>query len=271
MIAGRGRHGRRGGRLTRSLAIVREDFAGNTPPPSIGYKGGVNTTSFADPAAVLVLGTTNAGKVRELVDLLAPHGITCRSLREVVGAVEVEETGATFAENAALKAVAQARALRAWVLAEDSGLVVPALDGAPGVLSARFSGPTPPGATEPTDERNNTLLIERMAALAGCDRGAHYACHAALADPSGSVVAVSEGACHGVIAPGRRGAGGFGYDPLFIVPEYWRTFGEIAPAVKAVISHRARALRAILPAIVRAFGQGRTGSDATVSRRPAMA
>ena len=95
--------------------------------------------------AVLVLGTTNAGKVRELVDLLAPHGIACRSLREVAGAVEVEETGATFADNAALKATQQARALNAWVLAEDSGLVVPALGGAPGVHSARFSGPAPAG------------------------------------------------------------------------------------------------------------------------------
>lgn len=250
-----------------AAGLASEDFAGNTPSLSIGYKRGVNTTSFADPGAGLVLGTTNAGKVRELVALLAPHGIACRSIREVAGAVEVEETGATFAENAALKAVAQARALRAWVLAEDSGLVVPALDGAPGVLSARFSGPAPAGATEPTDERNNTLLLERMAGLAGQGRAAHYACHAALADPSGRVVAVSAGACHGVIAPSRRGAGGFGYDPLFVVPEYWRTFGEIAPAVKAVISHRARALRAILPAILRALGIVPDGAGRDVSRR----
>ena len=231
----------------------------------------MKVTPADEPAGpLLVLGTTNAGKVRELVELLAPHGIACRSLREVAGSVEVEETGSTFAENAALKATAQARALQAWVLAEDSGLVVPALDGAPGVRSARFSGPPPAGATEPIDERNNTLLLERMAGFEGGGRAAHYACHAALADPSGSVVAVSAGTCHGIIAPCRRGTGGFGYDPLFIVPEYGRTFGEIAPAVKAVISHRARAMRAILPAIVRALGE-RRASGTTVSRRPVMA
>ncbi|MFM7107925.1 MAG: RdgB/HAM1 family non-canonical purine NTP pyrophosphatase [Planctomycetaceae bacterium] len=228
-------------------------------------------TSSVGQAPVLVLGTTNAGKVRELLELLAPHGIECRSLREVEGAVEVEETGDTFAENAALKATAQARALRAWVLAEDSGLVVPALGGAPGVLSARFSGPAPAGETQPADERNNALLLERMAGLSGRERSAHYACHAAISDPSGSVVATSEGACHGVIAARRRGSGGFGYDPLFVVPECWRTFGEIAPAVKAVISHRARAMRAILPAIVRALGEGVGPREVAVSRPRPMA
>ena len=214
---------------------------------------------------MLVLGTTNAGKVRELVDLLGPHGIECRSLRDVTGAVDVEETGATFAENAALKASLQARALTAWVLAEDSGLVVPALGGAPGVHSARFSGPVPAGSGQAVDERNNDLLLERMAALAGRDRAAHYACHAALADPTGRVVAVAAGACHGEIARARRGAGGFGYDPLFIVPEYGRTFGEIPPAVKAVISHRARALRGLVPAIVRHLGGPAAEAAAPVS------
>lgn len=198
----------------------------------------------------LVLGTTNPGKLRELVALLAPLGIECRSLAGLP-AVEVEETGETFADNAALKAVAQARALGAWVLAEDSGLVVPALGGAPGVRSARFSGPLPPGSTTTVDDRNNALLLERLAGRS--DRAAHYACHAALSDPTGTIVATSRGTCGGMIAPAPRGAGGFGYDPLFIVPEYHRTFGEIPPAVKAVISHRGRALRAIIPAIVRAL------------------
>jgi XTP/dITP diphosphohydrolase len=202
----------------------------------------------------LVLGTTNAGKVRELVDLLAPFAIACRSLADVTGAVDVEETGSTFAENAALKASLQARALGRWVLAEDSGLVVPALDGAPGVHSARFSGPQPAGDTRSVDARNNSLLLERLAGRGAGSRAAHYACHAALADPSGRVVAVAEGTCWGRIAEAGSGAGGFGYDPLFIVPEYHRTFGELAPAVKAVISHRGRALRAIIPALVRHMG-----------------
>jgi XTP/dITP diphosphohydrolase len=199
---------------------------------------------------MLVLGTTNEGKLRELVELLAPFGIPCRSLRDLPGAVDVEETGATFAANAALKAGQQAAALGAWVLAEDSGLVVDALGGAPGIYSARFSGPVPAGATGSTDDRNNALLLERLAGRPSRERTAHYACHAALADPTGAIVAVSQGECRGLIAAARQGSGGFGYDPLFIVPEYHRTFGELAPAVKAVISHRARAMRAIIPAIV---------------------
>jgi XTP/dITP diphosphohydrolase len=193
----------------------------------------------------LILGTTNAGKLRELVELLAPHGIACRSLAGLTDAVDVEETGDTFAANAALKATLQAQALGSWVLAEDSGLVVPALDGAPGIYSARFSGP------DATDVANNALLLERLRGESGRRRAAHYACHAALADPAGTVVATSSGSCGGLIAEAPAGSGGFGYDPLFIVPEYHRTFGELSGAVKAVISHRARAMRAMLPAILR--------------------
>jgi len=199
---------------------------------------------------VIVLGTTNAGKLRELVALLAPHGIPCRSLAEVSGAVDVEETGATFTANARLKAATQARSIGQWVLAEDSGLVVPALDGAPGVFSARFSGVGDPGDGTTRDERNNDLLLARLAGIGGDARAAFYACHAALADPEGRIVAESEGRCHGLIAQARQGAGGFGYDPLFIVPEYHRTFGELPGPVKAVISHRARALRMLLPHVI---------------------
>lgn len=207
-------------------------------------------------AQILVLGTTNEGKVRELVDLLQPHGIGCRSLAGLSAAVEVEETRASFAENAALKATAQARALGAWVLAEDSGLVVPALGGAPGIHSARFSalaGFAPEAARSQVDLRNTELVLERLAGKVGGERAAHYACHAALADPAGCVVAESHGTCHGVIALAPVGGGGFGYDPVFIVPEYHRTFGELSPRVKAVISHRGRAMRAILPALLRQF------------------
>lgn len=201
----------------------------------------------------LVLGTTNAGKVRELVALLEPFGVGCESLAGLPAAVEVEETGSTFAHNAALKATAQAQALGRWVLAEDSGLVVPALGGAPGVHSARFAEPAPSGGRESADARNSALLLERLTGMRGRDRAAHYACHAALADPTGTIVAVSSGTCGGMIAEVPAGAGGFGYDPLFIVPEYHRTFGELSHEVKGVISHRGRALRALLPAIVRAL------------------
>ena len=191
----------------------------------------------------LVLGTTNAGKVRELAALLEPHGIRVISLRECPGAVSVDETGTTFTANADLKASQQASALSRWVLAEDSGLCVDALGGAPGIHSARFS--------TGGDDANNSLLLERLNSLPASARGAHYACHAALADPRGAIVARSQGNCHGSIATVPGGSGGFGYDPLFIVPEYHRSFGELAPEVKGVISHRARAMRAILPAILR--------------------
>ncbi len=202
---------------------------------------------------MLVLGTTNEGKVRELLALLEPHGIGCRSLAGFAAAIDVEETGATFAENAALKASQQAVALGGWVLAEDSGLVVPALGGEPGVRSARFSGAT--GSRPEVDARNSALLLERMRGLTGSDRSAHYACHAALADATGRIVAEARGECHGVIAEAAQGTGGFGYDPLFLVPEYNRTFGEIPATVKGVISHRARALRGLLPAIVQSVGR----------------
>jgi XTP/dITP diphosphohydrolase len=201
----------------------------------------------------LVLGTTNSGKVRELVALLAPFGIGCESLAGLAAAVEVEETGDTFAANAALKASAQAVALGRWVLAEDSGLVVPALGGAPGVFSARFAAAVAGEPREATDARNNALLLERLAGSRGPARAAHYACHAALAAPDGRIVAVAAGTCGGLVGEKPAGAGGFGYDPLFVVPEYHRTFGELAPAVKAVISHRGRALRAILPSIASAL------------------
>lgn len=188
----------------------------------------------------LILGTRNAGKLRELVALLGPLGIQCRSLDGLAGAVEVEETGSTFAENASLKATQQAKALGLPVLAEDSGLVVEALDGRPGVYSARFAG------NDGDDEANNRLLLKELSGVPDARRCAHYACHMALAAADGSVVATSSGECHGRIATAQHGAGGFGYDPLFIVPEYHRSFGEIAGEVKAMISHRGRALRAMV-------------------------
>lgn len=194
---------------------------------------------------LLVLGTTNAKKRRELAPLLEPFGIDCRSLGDFSAVIDVEETGQSFADNAALKASQQARSLGQWVLGEDSGLVVDALDGAPGIYSARFSG------ADSTDAANNRLLLEKLAGVPGPARTAHYACHAAIADPTGKIRATGAGRCCGLITKTAQGAGGFGYDPFFLVPEYHRTFGDLAPAVKALISHRGRAIRALLPIIVR--------------------
>lgn len=195
--------------------------------------------------ASLILGTHNAKKGRELEELLAPHGVGVVTLAGLSGAIEVVEDGATFADNARLKATQQALALRGYVLADDSGIEVDALGGAPGVFSARFAGP------ECDDERNNSLLLEKLAGLPTERRVAGYVCHVTLAGPDGAVLAEAVGRCRGWIATERRGAAGFGYDPLFVLREYHRTFGELGPATKRAISHRARAMRAILPALVR--------------------
>lgn len=196
---------------------------------------------------VLVMGTRNRKKLGELIDLLAPQGIELRTLADYPQAIEIEETGTTFAENAALKAVQQARHLGEWVLGEDSGLAVDFLQGAPGVYSARFSGE---GAT---DESNNRLLLEKLAGVPLDKRTAHYVCHATLADPQGTIVAEAEDYCRGRILEAAAGAGGFGYDPLFEVVECHQTFGELAPAVKSVLSHRSRAIRQLVPKIIAAM------------------
>jgi XTP/dITP diphosphohydrolase len=194
---------------------------------------------------LLVLGTANRKKGLELADLVAPLGIDVRTLADFPNALAVEETGDTFAANAELKATQQARHLREWVLADDSGLAVDALQGAPGVYSARFAGP------QATDEDNNRLLLERLAGVPLERRTAHYVCHVMLADPHGEIRAQAEEYCHGRILESEHGSAGFGYDPYFEIVEYHRTFGELGLAVKACLSHRARAMRQILPDIER--------------------
>ena len=199
---------------------------------------------------LLVLGTANRKKGREIAGLLAPVGLELRTLADFPEAPDVEETGRTFAENAALKAVAQARRLDCWVLAEDSGLMVDALDGAPGVYSARYSGP---GAT---DASNNRRLLEAMRDVPAEARAARYVCHMTLADPGGEIRAESEARCAGRILSEPRGAHGFGYDPLFEIVEYHRSFGELGPVVKACLSHRARAARRLIPRLVELVDRG---------------
>ena len=198
----------------------------------------------------LVLGTRNRKKLGELVELLQPLGIELKTLADFSNAIEVEETGNSFAENAGLKAVVQAKRLGQWVLGEDSGLSVDALGGEPGVRSARFSDP---GAA---DERNNRLLLEKLHGLPPEKRTAYYTCYGVLSDPQGNVRAESEGQCRGRILTEPAGSGGFGYDPLFEVVEYHQTFGELAPAVKRVLSHRSRAMRQLVPQIERLLASG---------------
>ena len=211
----------------------------------------------AMPQPLLVVGTANRKKGLELADLFSAVGIELKTLADFPEAISVVESGATFAENAALKATEQARHLRRWVLADDSGLAVDALGGLPGVTSARFSGP---GAT---DAANNRLLLEKLAAVPLEARAARFVCHMVLADPRGEIRATSEASCRGRILLEPRGKSGFGYDPLFEVVEYHRTFAELGIAVKSCLSHRARAAGLLVPAMASLVASGAwTGSDA---------
>ena len=148
---------------------------------------------------------------------------------------DVEEDGRTFAENAAKKASQVARQLNHWVIGEDSGLMVDALNGAPGIYSARYSGA---GAT---DEKNNAKLIAELAGIPDEKRGAGYICSVALSNPAGEIRIACEGTCRGRILHESNGDGGFGYDPYFLIPEYHLTFGQLSSVVKHRLSHRARA------------------------------
>lgn len=185
----------------------------------------------------IVLGTHNVKKRRELQLLLAPRDITVKTLTDFSSPLQIVEDGQSFAANAGKKASQQAIHLRTWVLGEDSGLCVDALAGAPGIYSARFAG------EDATDERNNAELLQQLHHVPLEQRGAHYVCHLALANPTGEILIDTEATCHGRICLQPRGTNGFGYDPLFELLEYHRTFGELGVSVKSVLSHRARAMR----------------------------
>jgi len=196
----------------------------------------------------LVIGTHNRKKGAELAELLTPRGFRVLTLDDFPNALEVLEVGETFAANAALKASQQALHLGQWVLADDSGLAVDAVGGAPGVYSARFAGPNA------TDEDNNRRLLADLGSMPAEKRTAHYVCHVAVADPTGAIRAESHDVCHGRIRFEPVGTNGFGYDPLFEVIEYHSTFGELGPHVKRALSHRSRALRAIVPMLLNVAG-----------------
>lgn len=193
----------------------------------------------------LVLGTNNVKKRRELMVLLEPFDIEIKTLSDFPNSIEVEETGSTFAENAQLKATEQAVNLGQWVMGEDSGLSVQALDGAPGIYSARYSG------AEATDQTNNAKLLEELRDVPPEKRTAWYTCHMCLSDPQGNVHISCEGYCYGRIIAEEKGGAGFGYDPMFEIPELSQTFGELGDTIKSVISHRARAMRMFLPKLLR--------------------
>lgn len=188
----------------------------------------------------IVLASGNAGKLKELQALLADQGLSLVSQAEL-GLQEAEETGLTFVENAILKARFASQQSGLPALADDSGLAVDALGGAPGIYSARYSGE---GAT---DQRNIDLLLERMRDVPEADRGAQFHCVLVLLrhayDP---VPLICHGVWHGKILTEARGDGGFGYDPIFWVPELNCAAAELSKAQKNSISHRGQALRQLL-------------------------
>lgn len=191
----------------------------------------------------LLIASNNPGKLREFAELLQPLaarlGFRLLAPSEVGIALEVAETGQTYAQNASLKAEALARASGLVTLGDDSGLEVEALDGAPGLYSARYAGP---GAGD-ADRRRKLLQELRQFPP---PRPARFVCAIAVAHPRLGV-RLFEGECRGEIALAERGSGGFGYDPLFYVPEYGATMAELPPEVKNSISHRARAVQSAQP------------------------
>lgn len=184
----------------------------------------------------LLVATGNAGKVRELSKLLADAPLRLRLLSEFTGITEADETGATFAENAVIKALHYSKQSGLLTLSDDSGLVVDALNGAPGVYSARYAG------TEATYEERMAKLLGEIAATGDGERSARFVFVIALAAPLTGTLDTFEGTCEGRIAHAPRGDGGFGYDPIFIPEGHTQTFGELPDEIKQNMSHRARAL-----------------------------
>ena len=184
----------------------------------------------------LLLGTRNPGKVIEIKSILADSGWSFTSLQDFPDVGEAEENFTTFAENAIAKAQFYASATNMCALADDSGLEVAALGGAPGVFSARYAG------ENATDADRRALLLSELTKTADADRRARFVAVVAIAHPNGEVLNVSEGICEGTITHAPRGTNGFGYDPLFIPDSYSQTFAELPDTIKNLISHRARAL-----------------------------
>ncbi len=191
----------------------------------------------------LLIATNNIGKLAELREMLLDFPIELISLNDFPDITEVAESGAKFRENARLKAAGYAAQTGMTALADDSGLEVMALDGRPGVLSARYGGPQ-------TSFRSKMALILQELSEASSkndSREARFVCSMAISDPDGNIVNQADGICSGLIASEPRGTGGFGYDPIFVPHGYEMTFAELPAAIKHEISHRSQAFRLIIP------------------------
>jgi XTP/dITP diphosphohydrolase len=184
----------------------------------------------------VLIATQNLGKARDFEALLHPRGYEVLTLQDVAKDMDIEETGTTFEENAILKAEAAAEALGMPVIADDSGLEIDALNGEPGVYSARYAG-------EPkNDDANIDKVLEKLSGIPENERTARFRCVLAVAAPNQKTATFS-GSCEGEILNERRGENGFGYDPIFWVPSEGRAMAELKPEEKAAISHRGNALQ----------------------------
>ncbi len=201
----------------------------------------------------LLVATHNQGKVKEFSEMLADLDVAWLSLRDVGVVDDVEETGQTFRENAILKARFYAQVTGLLTLADDSGLEVDALGGRPGVYTARYGGK---GLSH---EARYRLLLRNMQAIAATERTARFRAVIVLVQPDGTIVGEAEGVCEGAIATEAAGEDGFGYDPVFYLPEWQMTMAQVGSAVKHQISHRGRALQKIEP-LLRTLLAGKRGS-----------
>ncbi len=206
----------------------------------------------------LFIATTSQGKLRDFRTAAKAHDVSIETLPDLASIPAPEEDGATFLANATLKAVYYSKiAPGDLVLADDSGLEVDALDGAPGVRSARFAADagvldSPDAPIDNTDVWNNMVLLQRMAGVPEAKRTAHYRC-VLVAARNGESIQSAEGLVRGTILDAPRGTGGFGYDPLFYLPDLERTMAEIDLETKLSLSHRGHALAAILPQLTRIY------------------
>lgn len=194
---------------------------------------------MVNAATSLLLGTRNPGKIHEIKLILGDIALELCSLNDFPNVSMAPEDADTYAENAILKARFYARATGLPALADDSGLEVEALGGAPGVLSARYAG------ADATDSDRRTLMLSELAKTRSENRRARFVCATAIASVDGEVLNLSEGICEGKITFAPRGTSGFGYDPLFVPDGYDQTFAELSDEIKNQISHRARALRKV--------------------------
>ncbi|MCZ8536207.1 XTP/dITP diphosphatase [Paenisporosarcina quisquiliarum] len=186
----------------------------------------------------VIIATKNKGKAKDFEAIFNPYGYEVLTLHDVANDMDVEETGTTFEENAILKAEALAERLQTFVLADDSGLAIDALNGAPGVYSARYAG------VEKSDEANMQKVLNELEGVEDEKRTARFCCAIALAGPN-MQTKTTFGTCEGVIAHEKKGTNGFGYDPIFFVPTLGKMMAELQPSEKAAISHRGNAIKKI--------------------------